>query len=314
MDSQRLSDAELSLLFAEDAGADDFELEDPTAFPPDVFSLVVAFAKETLLESFLDLDDFLEAPLEVEDPVSSLVHGSDLGRMSQSGARGSFVLADARRPDWGRIHWVLPETALRRVLAHLLGAQEEELEGEFGQVHRASLESLESEFREALSRNFAERDWQVRDFEALEWLRDPSVEAERYLRVEACFQLQDIPLVVYFYLTRELASEIAERERGAAPSHPAPGPDGSPFPEEERSTDRGLTRGQEIPLEAFLGRARLPKNPLAEGQVIRLDRLAGDLVDLRIGGKKVADAEVVVVDGYYALKIRRLRRTPSEEA
>jgi flagellar motor switch protein FliN/FliY len=42
---------------------------------------------------------------------------------------------------------------------------------------------------------------------------------------------------------------------------------------------------------------------LAEGSIIELDRLAGEPLDLKVGGQVVAQGEVVAVDDYYGLRI-----------
>lgn len=42
---------------------------------------------------------------------------------------------------------------------------------------------------------------------------------------------------------------------------------------------------------------------LAEGSIIELDRLAGEPLDLKVGGQLVAQGEVVAVDNYYGLRI-----------
>ncbi len=42
---------------------------------------------------------------------------------------------------------------------------------------------------------------------------------------------------------------------------------------------------------------------LSEGSIIELDRLAGEPLDLKIGGQLVAQGEVVAVDDYYGLRI-----------
>lgn len=42
---------------------------------------------------------------------------------------------------------------------------------------------------------------------------------------------------------------------------------------------------------------------LAEGSIIELSRLAGEPLDLKVGGQLVAQGEVVAVDDYYGLRI-----------
>ncbi|MFA5113717.1 MAG: flagellar motor switch protein FliN [Candidatus Margulisiibacteriota bacterium] len=42
---------------------------------------------------------------------------------------------------------------------------------------------------------------------------------------------------------------------------------------------------------------------LAEGSIIELNRLAGEPLDLKVGGQLVAQGEVVAVDDFYGLRI-----------
>lgn len=42
---------------------------------------------------------------------------------------------------------------------------------------------------------------------------------------------------------------------------------------------------------------------LAEGSIVELNRLAGEPLDLKVGGQLVAQGEVVAVDDYYGLRI-----------
>lgn len=42
---------------------------------------------------------------------------------------------------------------------------------------------------------------------------------------------------------------------------------------------------------------------LSEGSIIELDQLAGEPLDLKVGGQLVAQGEVVAVDDHYGLRI-----------
>ena len=42
---------------------------------------------------------------------------------------------------------------------------------------------------------------------------------------------------------------------------------------------------------------------LAEGSIVELDRLAGEPLDLKVGGQLVAQGEVVAIDDSYGLRI-----------
>ncbi|MBI5701207.1 flagellar motor switch protein FliN [Candidatus Saganbacteria bacterium] len=83
------------------------------------------------------------------------------------------------------------------------------------------------------------------------------------------------------------------------------------FPDlEEQGKGSKLSEGtlSEIPIEvtAELGRAKLSLREIleiAEGSIIELDRLAGEPLDLKVGGSVVAQGEVVAIDDYYGLRI-----------
>ena len=64
----------------------------------------------------------------------------------------------------------------------------------------------------------------------------------------------------------------------------------------------------DIPVQAVveLGRTNLTLREvleLSEGSIIELDRLAGEPLDVKVGGQLVAQGEVVAVDDYYGLRI-----------
>lgn len=64
----------------------------------------------------------------------------------------------------------------------------------------------------------------------------------------------------------------------------------------------------DIPVEVTveLGRTQMSLREvleLQEGSVIELDRLAGEPLDLKVGGQLIAQGEVVAVDDYYGLRI-----------
>ncbi len=67
----------------------------------------------------------------------------------------------------------------------------------------------------------------------------------------------------------------------------------------------------EIPIEASveLGKTKMTLREvleLSEGSVISLDRLAGDPLDIKVGGQTVAVGEVVAVDDNYGIRITRV--------
>ncbi len=83
------------------------------------------------------------------------------------------------------------------------------------------------------------------------------------------------------------------------------------FPELERMERGGKLEGRtlgDIPVQVTveLGRTQMTLREvleLSEGSVIELDRLAGEPLDLKVGGQLIAQGEVVAVDDYYGLRI-----------
>lgn len=76
----------------------------------------------------------------------------------------------------------------------------------------------------------------------------------------------------------------------------------------------GLILDVEVPVTVVLGSVRKSLGEvlaLSEGQVIDLDRMAGEPVDLLVNGKLVARGEVVVVDERYGLRVSQII-APSE--
>lgn len=83
------------------------------------------------------------------------------------------------------------------------------------------------------------------------------------------------------------------------------------FPELEGIERGGKLEGKtlgDIPVQVTveLGRTSMTLREvleLQEGSVIELDRLAGEPLDLKVGGQLIAQGEVVAVDDYYGLRI-----------
>ncbi len=68
-----------------------------------------------------------------------------------------------------------------------------------------------------------------------------------------------------------------------------------------------------LPITVELGRAALKVQDvlaLGEGSVVRLDRIAGDPVDVYVGTKKLAQAEVVVLDEQFGIRITHIYPDP----
>lgn len=64
----------------------------------------------------------------------------------------------------------------------------------------------------------------------------------------------------------------------------------------------------DIPVQATveLGQTELSLKEildLSEGSIVELGRLAGEPLDLKVGGQLIAQGEVVAIDDYYGLRI-----------
>ena len=81
-----------------------------------------------------------------------------------------------------------------------------------------------------------------------------------------------------------------------------------PMEEEKKGDTLDQRALGNIPVKATveLGNAELSLKDvleLAEGSIIELSRLAGEPLDLKVGGQLVAQGEVVAVDDFYGLRI-----------
>jgi flagellar motor switch protein FliN/FliY len=83
------------------------------------------------------------------------------------------------------------------------------------------------------------------------------------------------------------------------------------FPELEEGEKGAKLSGKalgEIPVQVNveLGKTQMSLREvldLSEGSIIELDRLAGEPLDLKVGGQLIAQGEVVAIDDYYGLRI-----------
>lgn len=92
--------------------------------------------------------------------------------------------------------------------------------------------------------------------------------------------------VVFEELTEEVLAESFEREFGVS---------------------LGLVLDVELPLSVRLGEVEMPLGEVADlkvGSIISLERLAGEMVDVLIGGELVAKGDVVVTVDKYGLVIK----------
>jgi len=76
---------------------------------------------------------------------------------------------------------------------------------------------------------------------------------------------------------------------------------------------RGKAGAASLRVEAYLGALALDSGvgSLREGQILRLDRLAGDVVELRVAGETIGWGKVIVVEDHYGIRIQDLRREPA---
>jgi flagellar motor switch protein FliN/FliY len=64
-----------------------------------------------------------------------------------------------------------------------------------------------------------------------------------------------------------------------------------------------------MPLVIEIGRARLTVQEilqLGSGSVVELDRMVGELVDLYVSDRRIAQGEIVVVGEHYGVRIARM--------
>jgi flagellar motor switch protein FliN/FliY len=78
--------------------------------------------------------------------------------------------------------------------------------------------------------------------------------------------------------------------------------------EEEKGTSFSERAISEIPVEVTveLGKTKLTLREileLSEGSIVELDRLAGEPLDIKVGGQLIAQGEVVAIDDYYGIRI-----------
>lgn len=77
-------------------------------------------------------------------------------------------------------------------------------------------------------------------------------------------------------------------------------------PRAAESSDRGEPLEFKVEAEVWLGRAKMPLRRLAhleEESLLVLDEGEGERVDVRVEGVLVARGEIVVVDGYYGVRL-----------
>lgn len=110
-------------------------------------------------------------------------------------------------------------------------------------------------------------------------------------------------------------ADRAETERTAAAAEPGADPSPEPFPdlggepEEVSGAEIGPLDDVPLVISVELGSTERPLRDvlaLLPGSLIHLDRPAGDPVDVLVNGRRIARAEVVVVDEAYGVRITEI--------
>ena len=121
----------------------------------------------------------------------------------------------------------------------------------------------------------------------------------------------EVQFLLLLLLSPELGQSLAS-ETPAKPAPqvamPAPTPPPPATPPEESKGGRNieLLLDVELPVSLRFGKIDLPLSTILElnpGSVVELDQKIVEPVELLVGGKVVAQGEVVVLDGYYALRV-----------
>jgi flagellar motor switch protein FliN/FliY len=99
---------------------------------------------------------------------------------------------------------------------------------------------------------------------------------------------------------------VEEPAAGATVAQAVDLPELAPDPGQAQPRSIELLLDVDLPLAVELGHSQMPIKSILElgvGSVIRLDKAAGDPVDVLVNGKLVARGEVVVVDENFGVRI-----------
>ena len=83
--------------------------------------------------------------------------------------------------------------------------------------------------------------------------------------------------------------------------------------EESHGTNLGLLMDLSLPVSLELGQTELMISEvldLKRGQIIEFDKRAGDPIDIRVNGKKIAEGEVVIVEKHFGIRITKIVDRP----
>jgi flagellar motor switch protein FliN/FliY len=109
---------------------------------------------------------------------------------------------------------------------------------------------------------------------------------------------------------------VQTADGGPSPGTPSPPGAGSPSPREPDTgrgtmtrTDIEMLQDVELKVTAELGRTKMTIGEitnLTTGSIVTLTKGAGEPADLRINDQLFASGEVIVMDGFFAVKITKL--------
>ncbi len=115
-------------------------------------------------------------------------------------------------------------------------------------------------------------------------------------------------------IAAQMADAILAGTGGGATSAPA-APAPAPMPVDFGGTDMpiGVLYDLTLPVTIELGRTSMTVADvlrLGRGSVIQLERLAGEPVDVYVGERRFAEAEVVVLGEHFGVRITRILANP----
>jgi len=117
------------------------------------------------------------------------------------------------------------------------------------------------------------------------------------------------PLLLVILLDPELGASLGlvpSRKATQPPAAPTPPLSGTSAPDSKDNRNVGLLLDVELPVALRFGKSEMSLGSILElsaGAVVELDQKILDPVELLVGGKVVAQGEVVVMDGHYALRV-----------
>lgn len=338
-----LSPQELEALLGTDDESpvdDAFEL----LFTPDEFVCLVALLQRVAGAAFEEATVAFEGGIPLRDLQAGLVAPERLEGLLQEGdVLRSFHFDRGLE---GRLCFRLAAPFARQLAARLLESDDLDSGVELPPTHVAALTACFDRF--ALSWNqimhrLYERSCRIGRGKARVWpgkarkLLAPWREEEHLLEVSFEFggstEIWPTGEEGSFWMTLPLARSLAElhRRRGAtsmasrARNLVAEDPEGGPAKVEASPPSLphsgqealGTETGGTVTVAGVMGRARLSRGGLARlraGQVLSLDRLAGELVDLEAEGRVVAKGEVVVKDDHVAVKLLSVDEIASDRS